>query len=82
MSSELHRCAESGNLERVKQLVEGGANLEELDINGRSALLLASLRGNFEILVYLVELHANVAQSDRTGLTALHFASWGGICPQ
>jgi ankyrin repeat protein len=71
MSSKLHRCAESGNLDRVKDVVEGGANVEELDSKGRTALLLASLRGNFEH-------HANVAQSDRTGMTPLRFASWGG----
>jgi hypothetical protein len=45
MNSELHRCAESGNLERVKQLVEGGANIEEFDDIGMSPGHGKSVRG-------------------------------------
>jgi hypothetical protein len=74
MSSELHLCAEYGHLERVKQLVEGGANIEEIDANYMPALLLAIINRHFEIVVYLVEHGANVAHTDRVGKTALHCA--------
>jgi ankyrin repeat protein len=50
MSSELYCCAASGNLERVKQLMEGGTNAEEHDGNGMTALFLASRNGRFRIV--------------------------------
>jgi ankyrin repeat protein len=63
MSSELHRCTRGGNLKRVRQLVEGGANIEETNEDGMTALLLAIQRkGDFEIVMYLiVERGADVA---------------------
>jgi hypothetical protein len=78
MSNELRRCAESGDLERVQQLVEGGANIEETNEEGRTALILASLYNKFEIVVYLVDHGANVAHTDGKGKTALHMACLGG----
>jgi hypothetical protein len=78
MSNELHECAEFGELERVKQLVEGGANIEELDDEGMTALLLASETGRSEIVVYLVEHGANVAHTDGYGKTALRLACIDG----
>jgi hypothetical protein len=71
MDSELYNFASIGNLKRVKELVEGGANIEETDNAGRTALSLASLHGNFAIVVYLVEHGANFAHTDNGGRTAL-----------
>jgi hypothetical protein len=78
MNNELHRCAESGNLERVKQLVEGGANIDETNEDGETAMLLACINGLLEVVVYLVEHGANVAHTDRLGMTALHWAGNDG----
>jgi ankyrin repeat protein len=77
VSSELHRCAESGDLERVKQLVEGGANIEARDSLGSTALSRACLEGQLEIVVYLVEHGANVAHRGFEGKTPLHCACFG-----
>jgi ankyrin repeat protein len=74
MSYELHDCAARGNLERVRQLVEGGANIDEVDEHGNTALSLANLCEHFEIVMYLVEHGANVARTDSEGTTALHLA--------
>jgi ankyrin repeat protein len=70
----LHRCASAGNLERVKELVKGGANIEELDQDGETALLLACYEGHHDIVVYLVEHGANVAHTTTEGTTTLHSA--------
>jgi hypothetical protein len=87
MSNELHCCAAKCNLERVKELVEGGASMEEIDNEGKTALLLASQtpagrsirrRNTFEIVSYLVKCGANVAHTDRNGMTALHWACIDG----
>jgi ankyrin repeat protein len=69
-----HERAESGDLERVKQLVQGGANIEETNEDDMTTLLLASQEGHFDIVVYLVEHGANVAHTDSEGTTALHWA--------
>jgi hypothetical protein len=74
MNTVLHHCAASGDLEGVKQLVEGGADIEETDEDGMTALLLASENGRFKVVVYLVEHAANVAHTDIIGMTALHCA--------
>jgi ankyrin repeat protein len=79
MSDELHRCAISGTPERVKELVEGGANIDANNAHGVTALMLASIMGRFEVVVCLVECGANVAQSDRLGMTALLYSVRGSL---
>jgi ankyrin repeat protein len=84
MNNELKNCAAFGNLERVKQLVEAVANIEDINGYGETALLLASNSnnyGHYEIVVYLVEHGANVAHRNRIGLTALHCACLNGNLP-
>jgi ankyrin repeat protein len=58
--------------------VEGGANIDEANPSGATALLIACSKGKFEIVVYLVEHGANVAHTDWLGMTALHCASLYG----
>jgi ankyrin repeat protein len=79
MNKELHNCAGNGNLERVKELVEGGADLEEIDEHGNTALLLAILEDRFEIVRYVVKHGANVAHTNSDGITALHCVCAGGV---
>jgi hypothetical protein len=82
MVNELHDCVTFGRFERVKQLVEGGANIEETNEGGKTALLVASLESIFEchfnIVVYLIEHGASVAHTDSAGATALHCACANG----
>jgi hypothetical protein len=78
MIGELHLYTGRCNFEKVKQLVEGGADIEEVDHEGVTVLSVASSKGDFEIVVFLVESNANVAHTDDEGMTALHFASLGG----
>jgi hypothetical protein len=61
-------------MERVRQLVEGGANIDEVDEHGNTALSLANLCDHFELVVYLVKHGANVTRTDSEGATALHSA--------
>jgi ankyrin repeat protein len=77
MNSELCNCAALVNLESVQHLAEGGANIEETDFLGMTALSKASFNGHFEIVVYLVDRGANVAHTDREVFTVLHGACGG-----
>jgi hypothetical protein len=81
MNNNLVDCAYDGDLERVEQLVEGGANIDETNEDGMTALMMASFGGYFEIVVYLVEHGANVAHTDSGGMTALHWACEKGSLP-
>jgi hypothetical protein len=78
MNYELRHCASTGTLERFKQLVEGGANIEGTTEDGIASLSLAILNGRFEIVVYLVGHGANVAHIDNL---ALHCACTDGNLP-
>jgi ankyrin repeat protein len=60
MNDALHVCAESGNLEGVRRLVEGGANIDETNGYGETALSLAVVYGHFEIVVYPLRLTMEV----------------------
>jgi ankyrin repeat protein len=76
MSNELQYYAASGNFERVKQLVEGGANIEETNHDGMTALSLAAWErdsnGYSDVVVYLVEHGADFEHADNMGMNALH----------
>jgi ankyrin repeat protein len=76
--NELHGYAKAGNLERVKQMVDGGADIDEPDRRGKTALLHASYAGELMTVIYLVDHGANIAHADSAGMTALHFASING----
>ena len=50
----LPTAAARGNLERVRSLVEQGADKEKGDSDGDTPLRLASLHGHLEVAQYLV----------------------------
>jgi hypothetical protein len=78
MPYELRSCAATGNLERVKELVKGGANIEATDNVGMTPLLRAAMGDHFMVVVYLVEIGANVLHIARNCLTALLCAAMFG----
>jgi ankyrin repeat protein len=79
MSSELHCCTDSGNLERFRQLVEDGVTLEELDEDGATLLMLACRAG---LVACLVNCNASIAHTDNGRRTVLHYVSFAdGVLP-
>ncbi|UCG55671.1 MAG: ankyrin repeat domain-containing protein [Phycisphaerales bacterium] len=74
----LHQMATQGNLERVKSLVEGGADINAQDRQGWTPLQTAIRRQQKEIAEYLVEKGADVKIADSVGQTALHVACFKG----
>ncbi len=75
----LHDASAAGDLARVKELVEKGADVNAPSAAEREAPLLAALKGNQpEVAAYLIDHGADVKTEGVGGDTALtHAAYWG-----
>src|ERR1044072_5641691 len=76
---DLHEAAKAGDLNKVKQLLQQGANVNAQDINGSTPLHLAADFGYLEIVRELIMHGANIEM--RGGIlnsTPLHDAAFSG----
>jgi len=78
-SSPLVTAAESGNLERVDQLLRSGMSTEQTDARGRTALLIAALRGDVTMVRRLLAAGARADVVDEDGDTPLAAARRQGL---
>ena len=62
-------------METVKALLDMGANVDECDERGSTALMTAAQWGHVEVCRLLLERGADVNKSDKQGDTALHEAA-------
>ena len=69
--SALIIAAESGDLERVDQLLRSGIGTEQTDARGRTALLVATQRGDLPMVQRLLAAGARVDAADADGNTPL-----------
>jgi Ankyrin repeats (3 copies)/Ankyrin repeats (many copies) len=68
-------AAAGGDLQRVKNLLEKGANVNEKDTDGRTPLLLATAKGHYLVVKFLLDNGANVnARFSNPPFTALVIA--------
>lgn len=65
----------NARLDRVKKLIEAGAELEEKDSRGYTPLLLAVYYNHLEIVKYLINNNANLNAKCNLNTTALYIAS-------
>ena len=72
---ELVEEARVGDLDAVIELVGKGANVNEKDNNGKTALMKASSNGNVEVIKTLIENGAKVDEKTNNGSTSLMWAS-------
>jgi ankyrin repeat protein len=78
LAGPLHDAAKDGDVGRVKQALDQGANVAEPDNAGEPALLIASLAGHADVVALLLERGADIEIRNKGGLTALHAAAYGG----
>ena len=76
--TKLMSAAIEGNLQRVNELLQQGANPDIAGEDGRSPLMAASWNKHYEIVDSLINARADVNLSNRDGWTALSFAAWNG----
>jgi ankyrin repeat protein len=69
------------NTRMVRMLVEAGADIDTLDLDGNSALHFAARNGNVEMLRLLKAAGSWLHTSGKGGHTALHFAVFMGRAP-
>lgn len=75
-SNILHYVAYMGDLNRVKLLIEKGADINAEGNKGMTSLHFAVFSGNFEVAKWLVENGADVNAKAEQEITVLH---WAGI---
>ena len=73
-NEKLIESAKNGDLEKVKECLANGANVNFRTKNGKTALMLASWYKNIEIVKLLVENRANVNFIDKHNNSALYYA--------
>jgi ankyrin repeat protein len=73
----MNDAALNGELTKVKELIRQGADPDQIDPDGRTALMYASFNGHTEIVRLLLDEGAEVGTRDALGRTALLYASTG-----
>ena len=72
-------CSEDRfDIKKIKELIDMGADVNQKDETGKTALMEASRRGHKEIAVLLIQKVADVNQKDDYGWTALMWTSRKG----
>ena len=71
----LHQAAVKGHKEIVSVLLDAGCPVDEVNIEGRSALHYAAAGGVVEIIGILIDRGLVVTREDNDGCTPLHLAS-------
>ncbi|MBB4289858.1 ankyrin repeat protein [Rhizobium leguminosarum] len=74
----LDEAAKDGDLARVEQLLDRGADVSEADEAGEPALIIAALAGHADVVALLLDRGADIEARNKGGLTALHAAAYAG----
>lgn len=80
-SERLRAAVQADDKKEVLSLLASGADLNQADPYGTTALMLAASAGNEDIAEELLERGAAVHAKDRYGQTALHYACAAGSYP-
>jgi len=78
ISMDIFDASNIGSLEKVKELIARGADVNQLSNDSWTALMYASRNGHLEVVRELIEHGADVNTSNNIGDTALMYASRNG----
>lgn len=74
-AGDIFSASRTGNLARVKELVESGVDVNVKGNDGKPLLILAVIKNHIDIVKYLVEKGAHVNAKDDEGMTVLMYAT-------
>ena len=77
----LFKACRNDTAREVRRLLSEGADVNDVDEQGHTPLMVASWNGNVEIVDMVLAAEANVNAACDTGQTALHLASLQGMTP-
>ena len=69
---------EKKDVKEIKELIDMGADVNQKDETGKTALMMASIKGYKEVVEFLIQKGADVNQKDDYGWTALMWTSRKG----
>lgn len=78
LAGPIHEAARNGDVNRIEQLLDQGAGLEERDETQETPLISAALAGQLNAASNVVAKGADVQARNDRGLTPLHAAAYGG----
>ena len=76
LTTDLHRAAQQGNLQKVQTLIAHGAYLNARDRTGCTPLFLAAVAGHEEVVEILARCGARIDCPDDSGSTPVMTAAW------
>ncbi len=75
--AQLHEAALAGDLKGVERALESGADVNAMEEEGRTALMLAAFNGHAGVVLTLLDAGAGIDRRDLMGRTALLYAATG-----
>ena len=75
-ADDIFAAAEVGDVESIKKLLAGGADVNGKNKGGYTALHLAAKRGQAAAAAALLEAKANIGLASKSGKTALHYVAY------
>lgn len=78
VASPLHDAARAGDRDLIAQLLKGGADINEQDETGETALFTGALAGHTKVVDMLMVFGADVTIRNDRGMTAVHAAAFSG----
>ena len=70
--------SDTSTIERIEQLITGGADAKAIDVDGGTALMAVSASGKADVAALLLRHGANANAANYEGWTSLMAASFGG----
>lgn len=68
------KAVQNNNTEALEELIEEGAEIDEVDEHGKTALHYAVLSANTDIVQFLIDQGASIDKQDSSGKTPLSYA--------